>query len=169
MEIYMVKGANGSFLDYHDDGSPYWDNDGGMAWLKDKDGEFFANNAAGREQGHTVKFNTCEKIKLSANQAKVIEQARDSYAPLNVLGKYAGFSAISVYQNKLIEAYVYGYEVDTPLYWVKVPHVEHYVYKIDDGEINIEPDSVQSESAKFTQDDINAHNLQKCQKVRINP
>lgn len=117
-KLYVVKNDDGLFLLYSEQGAPLW-----RVW-----GEMFADKTAAErvahaESGHVVTLiEEPEKVVLSKEQAKIVENAHDEEFPATYISDSANL-AVSGEEELLMKAYVNGYTVEKEKkYGVWHPH-----------------------------------------------
>lgn len=163
-KMYAVKNDEGQYFDI--DLPPWW---------SDKTGSVFkridlALRWAKKYGGHVVTLiEEPEKVVLTNEQAKIVDNARDMEYPANYISQRT-FSSDD--EKLLMNAYVNGYTVEKDKkYNVKVPHTDDsYFYKIDDEYCNA-GDSYHLEGMAdkkwFTDAEIEHYGLQNCERVKV--
>ncbi|WP_179395031.1 DUF1642 domain-containing protein [Lacticaseibacillus absianus] len=171
MSWFAVRDENGKYWDFEgmdDYRKPLSATDRGRKWAEE-----VKANTGGSEIIEVVEKTA--PIVVSEAEAEMLKKAKNTtvWRPASVIARYAyeheqqGDDEVLL-EDRLMRAYVIGWTVEKPKRWnVKVPHVKHYVYRIADGELTIEPDSVGSEFAKLTAVEIDYYGLGDCEKAEV--
>ena len=168
-KLYAVKDDEGLLLLYNEQGAPLWRVWGDM--FADKP---LAERAAHAENGHVVTLvEEHEKVVLSKEQAKIVEDAHDNEIPACYI------SSKSDDEELLMNAYVNGYTV--------AKEKKYLVYKVLGGKqkheqfaqayrSSIYPGTVSwiltnevtnGSFAQFTESEIEQYGLQDCEKEEV--
>ena len=171
-KLYMVKNDEGKYWSFNDV-DEFWQLDGVIcpATLS----EAIAKNTAKDYGGHVITLiEEPEKVVLTKEQAKVIEETHGSYLPATHICNNTGSEEE---EELLMSAYVNGYTVkkEKKKYNVKVPYANYKWYlKTPDGKL----DTIFVEGLakgfggypngiELTNDDIEKFGLQDCEKEEV--
>lgn len=168
-KLYVVKNDEGK----------YWDT-GMPPWWDDKTGSVFkridlALRWAKKYDGHVVTLiEEPEKVVLSKEQAKIVENARGEEFPATYISDSANL-AFSGEEDMLMKAYANGWTVERPQRWyVKTPdnwigkEKQGWLFKIG-GSIHIvsEKDCEHTADEQFTEAEIERYGLQGFEKEEV--
>ncbi|MGK4058301.1 DUF1642 domain-containing protein [Loigolactobacillus coryniformis] len=160
-KLYAVKNDEGKYWDIGM--PPWWDDITGSAFKRID----LALRWAKKYDGHIVTLiEEPEKVVLSKEQAKIVENARDEEFPATYISDSANL-AVSGEEELLMKAYVNGYTVaKEKKYNVKVPHTYLYYWKKLDGGLSFNDLAANAEydALKFTEAEIEHYGLQDCEK-----
>jgi hypothetical protein len=163
-KLYVVKNDEGK----------YWDT-GMPPWWNDKTGSVFkridlALRLAKKYDGHVVTLiEEPEKLVLSNEQAKIVENAHDEDFPATYISDSSNLEDFGE-EDLLMKAYVNGYTVEKEnKYNVKVPHTYLYYWKKLDGGLSINDlaENDEYDALKFTEEEIEYYGLQDCEKEEV--
>ncbi|MDT3392779.1 MAG: DUF1642 domain-containing protein [Bacillota bacterium] len=159
-KLYVVKNDEGKYWDIGM--PPWWDDKTGSAFKRID----LALRWAKKYDGHVVTLiEEPEKVVLSKEQAKIVENARDEEFPATYISDSANYD-----EDLLMKAYVNGYTVaKEKKYNVKVPHTSLYYWKKLDGGLSINDLFANDEydAMKFTEAEIEHYGLQDCDKEEV--
>ena len=169
-KLYVVKNDEGKYWDIAKYMPPWWNDKTGTAFKRIDVALAWAKNYG----AHVVTLiEEPEKVVLTEEQAKIVENTRDIEFPAN----YISARTFSSDDEKLImEAYVNGYTVENEKkYNVKVPKEwcgddKHYWTKEQDGALTwawlIDKDYM-IPTQQFTLTEIEHYGLQDCEKEEV--
>ena len=172
-KLYAVKDDKGYYWEFKDlcgiDLGGFWE-------LLDVSVPFTASeedakNTAKDHGGHVVELAEAPaKIVVSEEEADMLEQAKYDYCAASVISAYSTEHIGAMGQDRLMCAYVIGWEVEKPKrYLVRVPHTNrHYYYqKCDSGEVIPVWDMETEPPTQFTIAEIDHYGLQDCEKTEV--
>ena len=161
-----------SWFAVRDEDGKYWDFEGMDDYRKP-----LSATDRGRKWAEEVKANTGgseiielveapAKVVVSAEEAEMLEQAKRNKYPATLISNHTND------EDRLMRAYVNGWEVEKPKLWnVKVPHSRFYYWKWGTDEPGVgsgEDDNVQgAEAYRFTIAEIDHYGLQDCEKTEV--
>jgi len=163
-KLYAVKNDEGKYWSFNDV-DEFWQLDGVIcpATLS----EAIAKYTADEYGGHVVTLiEEPEKVDLTKEQAKIVEDAHCFYLP----ARYISINSGEDEEELLINAYVNGYTVaKEKKYNVKVPHTSLYYWKKLDSGLSINDlfANDKFDALKFTEAEIEYYGLQDCEKVEV--
>ncbi|AKU33880.1 hypothetical protein AKG30_02295 [Lacticaseibacillus paracasei] len=164
-KLYAVKTDEGEFLSFSDDGDSVWNKAVGHFETDKQKARSWAYNRG----GHVVTLiEVPEKVVLSEEQAKIVEDARDAEYPATYISDHSH----SDEERLIINAYVNGYTVaKEKKYNVKVPHVKGKMYYKDErGSDDLDiasADCLNDKNQQFTLTEIEHYGLQDCEKKEV--
>lgn len=175
-KLYVVKNDEGKYWDFSDS-TGFWSlvtSDHPITPSKEQ-----AEQVADNKGGHVVTFvEEPKKVVLSEEQAKIVEDARDSGCPANYIFSKSGSEGD---KEMLMKAYVNGYTVaKEKKYNVKVPHAEGWHFHKYSSASKLGPrnnwkpfpakdtdSNISKGLFQFTESEIEHYGLQDCEKEEV--
>lgn len=161
-KLYAVKNAKGLYLSMSADTLIRWREGQVDATTSQR----IAHDLCTEHGGHVVTLvEEPEKVVLSKEQAKIVEEARVSDIPAT----YISERTPSYDEEPLMNAYVNGYTVaKEKKYNVKVPHTKDvWYYKSVDGNLRTICPEDKKLRGTFTKAEIEQYSLQDCEKEEV--
>ena len=176
-KMYAVKNDEGKYWDFSAN-SGFWSSK--ISYPTTTIYKKRAEQVADERGGHVVTFvEEPEKVVLSEEQAKIVEDAKMHRYPASYVAQHTGYSGCL--EKQLMNAYVNGYTVENEKkYNVKVPYAEGWHFQKYSPESkrglhnNWRPfpaKDVDSNMSKdlflFTESEIEHYGLQYCEKEEV--
>jgi hypothetical protein len=164
MSLYAIRNDEGLLMD--DLGQFEHDRDV-CAFHSKSDAKDWADN----KRGHVVELTKKPApIVVSAEEAEMLEQAKDDYCAASVISAYSKEHIGAMGQDRLMRAYVNGYTVaKDKKYNVKVPLVQAQggLWFYINSEDKLGATYLPKMAKKFTIEEIEHYGLQDCDKVEV--
>ena len=161
-KLYAVKNDEGEWMSLDGTQTEIWYSNNPTLF---KDKSYAEAQSMGRK-AHVVELVEPEKVDLTKEQAKIVEDAHCFYLP----ARYISINSGEDEEELLINAYVNGYTVaKEKKYNVKVPHTSLYYWKKLDSGLSINDlfANDKFDALKFTEAEIEYYGLQDCEKVEV--
>ena len=165
-KLYAVKNCEGRYWDFSGKVTGFWArSEVEVPATDDKD----LASALAMGSGNVVTFvEEPEKIVITKEQAKIIENARDEEYPATYISNNSDIGA-SNEEELLMNAYVNGYTVEKEKkYNVKVPHTKDvWYYKASEAYLHTICPADKKLRGKFAESEIEHYGLQDCEKEEV--